>query len=316
MELTVSLVPSALTAPLIEGVVAVEGARIVAAKSVDDNSRRMLQGAFDAAEMSLATFVRAVYDGAQLIGLPVFPGRRFVQAGVLVRRDAGIGHPRELAGRRVALPQYWLTSSVWHRGVLREEYGVDEKAVHWLTLAPERGGAPFPQNVHVTACAGASIAELLAHGRADAALVPRPTSPELERAGAVCLFADVGAAQRDYYARTGVFPIMHFIAMRKAAFASEPRFAAAFGAAFQRAKHMALREPARRLALESPLAGLELEAALALLEGDLWPIGLERNRSALASFTRYAREQGLASVLPPLEKLFVPDTTMEHAHAA
>ena len=92
---------------------------------------------------------------------------------MFVHRDAGIATPQSLAGRRVAVPQYWLTSSVWHRGLLRDEYGVDAQSIDWFTIASERGAAPLPPGVRVTrhrrhdrSCSCSRS------GRIDAALVP------------------------------------------------------------------------------------------------------------------------------------------------
>jgi len=139
-KIALSLVPSSLTTPLLDGSVKIDGVAVVphAAKSVDDNSRAMLSGGFDVAEMSLATFARAKDRGAKLIGLPVFPGRRFIQPGVAVAKGRRFASPREFAGKTVALPQYWLTSSMWHRGVLQHEYGVAPDQVNWVTAVVER----------------------------------------------------------------------------------------------------------------------------------------------------------------------------------
>jgi 4,5-dihydroxyphthalate decarboxylase len=298
MNCSVSLVESALTLPLLQGRVAVEGVRFEAARSVDDNSRRMLDGAFDVAEMSLATFLRAVDQGTALVGLPVFPGRRFIQAGMLVRLEADIVTPQELAGRRVAVPQYWLTSSVWHRGLLRDEYGIDTQSIEWVSIAPERGAAPLPPGVQVTRAEGASIVQLFAQGRIDAALVPRPITPELEKAGAVNLLADVPAVEREYFARTGIFPIMHFIAMRREAHERDAGLAPAIVAAFEQAAGLAVPDDGFVAAGGAPLA-----------------IGLVPNRPALERFFNYAREQGLVGSLPALADLFVPQPCNQQALA-
>lgn len=289
MTLTLSLVNSALTEPLLLGRVPLPGVQVIPAKSVDDNSRRMLAGEFDIAEMSLATFVRAACQGGDLIGLPLFLGRRFVHEGILVHRDAGIAGPRDLAGRRVAVPQYWLTSSVWHRGLLRDEHGVDGRDIDWVTIAPERGDAPTPP-ARVTRIDGASIAELLADRRVDAALVPRPPSPEHVRAGAVALLPDAQTQQQDYFQRTGIVPILHFVAIRRSLIAAQPGLAAALREAFERCA-------------EADAEAHDLPS----------PIGLASNRPALERFLAYVREQGLVGKPLALEELFVPEPWNQEA---
>jgi 4,5-dihydroxyphthalate decarboxylase len=288
MSCSVSLVESALTLPLLEGGVAADGIQFQAARSVDDNSRRMLEGAFDGAEMSLATFVRAVGQGEPLVGLPIFPGRRFVQANMFVHRDSGITTAQGLMGRRVAVPQYWLTSSVWHRGLLADEYGVDVRSIDWFTTASERGAAPLPPGVRVTRVEGSSIIQLFEQRRIDAALMPRPLSRELSDAGATHLLADAPAVQRDYFARTGVFPIMHFIALRRPALDSRPGLAAALMNAFGQAAGLAAADEA-------------FAKACAIAP----PIGLAANLATLRRFATHAREQMLVRELPAIEDLFV-----------
>ena len=293
MNCSVSLVESALTLPLLQGRVTAQGLHFQAARSVDDNSRRMLEGAFDVAEMSLATFVRAVGQGEPLVGLPVFPGRRFVQANMFVHRESGIATAQALAGRRVAVPQYWLTSSVWHRGLLSDEFGVDPQSIDWFTTASERGAAPLPPGVRVTQLEGTSIVQLFEQRRIDAALLPRALTRELTEAGATNLLADAPATQREYFSRTGIFPIMHFIAMRRSLACAQPQLVAALCAAFETS------------ARDCPDVDADLPG----------PVGLVSNRPTLERFFVYAREQGLVRDLPTLADLFVPEPCNQQALA-
>jgi 4,5-dihydroxyphthalate decarboxylase len=289
MTITVSLIASELTKPLLQ--LGLPGMQMREAISVDDNSRRMIAGEFDVAEMSLATFVQVVSRGAKLVGLPVFPGRRPVQVGMLARRGSGVTSPRALVGRRVAVPQYWLTSSVWHRGVLREEYSVAAESIEWITTAPERGTATFPPGVVVTRVENTTIAELFAQERIDAALLPRPINEQQKAAGAMNLFEDVGAAQRAYLARTGIVPIMHFVAMKGDLLRRAPQAPPALVAAFLQAQ--------RALPAGAP-------------PNRPSPVGLAANRSALERFLAYAREQQLVRELPQLEQIFVTGPFSEH----
>jgi 4,5-dihydroxyphthalate decarboxylase len=295
MSCSVSLVESALTLPLLQGSVRAEGLQFQAARSVDDNSRRMLEGAFDIAEMSLATFVRAVGQGEPLVGLPVFPGRRFVQANMFVHRDAAIATPQGLAGQRVAVPQYWLTSSVWHRGLLSDEFGVDPQSIEWFTTASERGATPLPPGVQVTRVEGTSIVQLFEQRRIDAALLPRPLTRELSEAGATNLLADTTTTQQAYFARTGIFPIMHFIAMRRSLASEQPQLVVALCKAFE--------------ACVRAVPNVDAHAGLP------GPVGLAPNRATLERFFGYARDQGLVRNLPALAELFVPEPFNQQAIA-
>jgi 4,5-dihydroxyphthalate decarboxylase len=288
-KIALSLVPSSLTTPLLDGTVKIDGVAVVphAAKSVDDNSRAMLSGGFDVAEMSLATFARAKDRGAKLIGLPVFPGRRFVQPGVAVGKGRKFASPRAFAGKTVALPQYWLTSSMWHRGLLQHEYGVAPNQVNWVTVVAERGESAFPDGVNVTVREGAKIPELLDAGEVDAALLPRPIPGN-------CIFRNASQAQREYVLATGIFPIMHFIVMREEA----AELAPALMRAFERAK-------SRAAAPEPPIQGMSVEEGTRAIGRDPWPYGLAKNRAVLDTFLGYAHEQGLVRMRQSVDALFV-----------
>src|SRR5215212_5972710 len=111
LKLSMSLVPGPLTQPVLAGEVVPQGVdvSVAAGKSVDGNSRQMLNLAFDVAEMSLATFLKAREQGTPLIGLPIFTGRRFLQPCVLAAASAAVETPADLAGKRVGLPQFWMT---------------------------------------------------------------------------------------------------------------------------------------------------------------------------------------------------------------
>ena len=288
-KIALSLVPSSLTTPLLDGTVKIEGVAVVphAAKSVDDNSRAMLSGGFDVAEMSLATFARVKDRGAKLVGLPVFPGRRFVQPGIAVGKGRKFASPREFAGKTVALPQYWLTSSMWHRGVLQHEYGVAPHQVNWITAVVERGETSFPDGLNVTVREGAKIPELLESGEVDAALLPRPIPGN-------CVFRDPAQAQREYVLATGIFPIMHFIVMREEVVELAP----ALMRAFEKAK-------SRAAAPEPPIQGMSVEDGMRAIGRDPWPYGLAKNRAVLDIFFGYAHEQGLVRTRQSVDALFV-----------
>jgi 4,5-dihydroxyphthalate decarboxylase len=265
----------------------------------------MLEGAYDVAEMSLATFLSVAGPDSELVGLPVYPGRRFIHGGMLVRPDAGINAPGDLAGRKVGLPQYWLTSSVWHRGILREEFGVDTDSIEWVTVVPERGTADLPSNAKVTFMEDTAFHELLTEQKTDALLMPRTDLPSLQHPEIVPIFADVPAAQKQYFSATGVFPIMHFIVMRRELHDSAPNLAANIIAAFETAKEGVMSDPARRAQLEAPIAGTSPEEWAEVVGEDPWQYGLEANRKPIETFQRYAEEEGLVRQHHNIEDFFV-----------
>ncbi|WP_198171021.1 substrate-binding domain-containing protein [Actinoplanes awajinensis] len=88
---------------------------------------------FDAAEMSLSSYVIGLTRDAPFIALPVFPSRMFRHSGIYLPPGSGISEPAELAGRRVGLAEYQLTANVWIRGLLADEYDVPVESVTYVT---------------------------------------------------------------------------------------------------------------------------------------------------------------------------------------
>lgn len=282
--ITMSLLHSPLTAAILDGDVGLDGAALepVAARSMDANSRAMLELTYDVAEMSFATYVRArVTEHMPLVALPVFTGRRFVQPLVSCAPEAGIRAPGDLPGKRVGMPQFWMTSSVWHRGVLESHYRVDASSVQWFTTAPERiAGLPTTAFQRVD---GARPAELLQAGRVDCVMSPKAVrDPETPT---VPLFPDVVAEQRDYFLKTGVFPIMHLVVVRESLLDECSGFEQELVDLFHRAK--------AAVPQEAPVAGMDEEEARRVFGSEPWPYGISANSSSLEAFLGYAVDQGL-----------------------
>lgn len=291
MPFSCALIASALTAPILDGTIANPALDLtLTTGTVDENSRAMIAGRFDVAEMSMATFVQARARGLELRALPVFLGRRFLQACVAFAADARIGVPGDLRGKRIALPQFWMTSSMWHRGLLEHEYGVQVTEVDWLTTQPERLDAVFSSGVRVERVDDRPLPALLADGTADAIFAPRRPA---EASGLRFLFADPVATAVDYRARTGIYPVLHTVVVREAVITEQPEAAAALFDLFVRAKAQAYAQP-DTAAIESPLAECAFAQARDRL-GDPYPFGLHANAAAIDAFLTYAVEQGLTA---------------------
>jgi 4,5-dihydroxyphthalate decarboxylase len=296
--LVCALIPSGLTQPVLKGAVATPGLGIsFSPGNVDDNSRGMIAGKFDIAEMSIGTYVQAKSRGADLIALPIILGRRFLQPCVLYGTRTRLGTPADLRGKKIAFPQFWMTSSVWHRGLLEHEYGVPATAVEFLTTQDERVEAPFTAGVKVTQIANRPlmdffkmIPQLLDDGTADVVFAPRLFD---ELAGLARLFRDPTGVTLEYRRRTGIYPLMHTIVLRGALVRERPELGPGLAELFTRSKAAAYADPAAEL--ESPLPGTTFEQARALLGGDPYPFGIDANRASLEAFFDYAFEQQLSA---------------------
>jgi 4,5-dihydroxyphthalate decarboxylase len=198
-----------------------------------------------------------------------------------------------------------MTSSVWHRLVLRQVHGVRQEEVYWVTTAPERMGAlGMPPGVDVRQdTTGRSTRDLMLAGEIDAMMSGRPSAPGSGPDEPVAAFPDLVAAQRDYYRKTGMFPIMHLVAMKEELAAKEPWLVESLCDAFTRAKDQG-REEALGDPRDGPIAGGTAEDARALLGDDPWPYGLGPSRDVLQTFLNDVRDQGLLERPLAVEDLF------------
>ena len=253
--------------------------------------------------------------------IPVFPLRTFRHKSIFVRTDAGIEHPSDLKGRRVATPGYSSTSLVWIRGMLQDEYGVRPEDIEWVVSAKDSGAAlsgtvsknenVFPKDLNVaTGPAGKDESDLLVDRDVDAlfhALEPRAFvegNPKVKR-----LFSDLRSVEQDYHKRTGIFPIMHAVAVRNDMVKAFPELPAAIFQAYSDAKAMEYKALKQKWYFETmPWFSSELADTIELMGENFFPYGIEANRKTLEALFRYSNEQGLASHLLTVEDLFVPST--------
>ncbi|WP_009478491.1 4,5-dihydroxyphthalate decarboxylase [Rhodococcus sp. JVH1] len=278
--------------------------------------RMMRHREFDVAEMSLSTYVASLDSGpAPFVALPVFTSRMFRHGGIYVHTDAGIDSPADLRGKLVGTPEFQLTAGVWIRGILAEYHGVPVDSVTYLTGGQESPGRIEKYAVDtaldvVPIAPGHALSEMLASGDIDALYTPRvPSSfrrrdPRIKR-----LFPDVVAAEKNYYATTGIFPIMHVVVIRRDIYERHPWAAQSLYKACVLARDDAYAriDDSSALRFMEPWLIQQLEQTRELLGPDYWSYGLEANRKALDVFLRYHHEQGLSSQLRLPEDLFAPE---------
>jgi len=256
--------------------------------------RRMLnEHEFDAAEVSLSSYVMAHARGRPFTAIPAFPRRLFSQTQIYVNEKAGIAHPRELAGRRVGLQSFQTTLAVLAKGDVAHEYGVDLKSVNWVVRAAETIPFEPPPGWSIEYVpADADLGEMLAEGSLDALFLSRVPSTLGER-GVRRLFDDPEAECAAFFRRNGYFPIMHVIAISRDSVARLPELPRILLDLYGQAK--ALADGFRDDPGWSQLAfgRLALEDERAALGADPWPVGFPANRACLDRFVGYSRDQGL-----------------------
>jgi len=263
-------------------------------------------------ELSMSSHILSVARGdSRYIGIPVYPSRSFRHNAIYVRADRGIADPKDLEGRTIGTPEYQQTAGLWIRGMLRDQHGVDTRGITWIS-GGERTAVSLPPGYDVrTTPEGDTLDAMLADGRIDAFMGPRPPSCFVQGTAPVRrLFADPRAAEEAYHRATGFFPIMHCIAIRRDVAETHPGLPAALLRAFNEAKAIALAEAALTnvLRISLPWIAYEVQRQAAMMGGDPWPYGFARNCDELAAMCRYAQEDGLAQRPVTPEELFHPSS--------
>lgn len=280
---------------------------------------RMLQHReFDAAELSLGGYVvRRARGATDLLAIPVFPSRFFRHSCVFVNARSGIHTPGDLRGKRVGVPEYQMTAAVWVRGIFSDDYGLDPADIEWIQGGLEEPGrVPFepvqPPGVSLGfAPAGETLSGMLADGRLDALVTARTPSSFGDGTGRVRrLFEHPWDVEREYFSRTGIFPIMHTVGIKAEVLEADPWVAQTLVKAFEASKDLCLRELSQTSALPVSLPFLTEHATETqrLMGQDHWPYGLEPNRRTLETFVRYLHEQGLIAERTEIAALFAPPT--------
>ena len=280
--------------------------------------RAMRSRDFDITELSFSSYlVKHAQGDCPYIAVPVFLSRAFRHTSIYVRKDR-IHQPQDLKGKRVGIPEYQLTAIVWARSILQDDYGIRPEDVTWVRGGIDTPGRPekiklnLPAGVHVEAAPeGTTISQLLDAGEIDGFIAPRPPSgAALQNPHVGWLFDDPTAVAKDYYRRTGIFPIMHVVGIRKEIAAAHPWLPAAVFKAFNASKAAALELLADTSATKVTLPFVEeqLKAAKDLLGEDFWSYGVQANRNTLQAFLKHHHAQGLSSRLVDVDELFHPST--------
>ncbi|QQX87008.1 ABC transporter substrate-binding protein [Cupriavidus necator] len=280
--------------------------------------RAMRSQDFDISELSFSSYlVKHARGDCPYIAVPVFLSRAFRHTSIYVRKDR-IGRPEDLKGCRIGIPEYQLTAIVWARAVLQDDFGIHPSDVTWVRGGIDAPGRPekvklqLPADVRVEAAPeGRTISELLDSGEIDGFIAPRPPgAAALRNKNVGWLFDDPTAEAKDYFRRTGVFPIMHVVGVRKTLAEAQPWLPGAVFKAFSQSKAHALAQLSDTSATKVTMPFVEemLKAARETLGEDYWSYGVQANLRTLETFSRHHHGQGLSERLVPVEEMFHPST--------
>ncbi|WP_146591025.1 PhnD/SsuA/transferrin family substrate-binding protein [Puniceibacterium confluentis] len=305
------------TAKLISGEIGIEGVEANFIRVVPQIGafRRMVRDVeFDVCELAPTTYIIARAHGAPFIALPIFVMRSFHHGTMVKLPDAGIAGPRDLEGKKVGIRAYSVTTCVWNRQILEEEFGVDTSKITWVVDDEEHVTAlKLPPNV-VRAPEGRSLYDMMRNGEIVAGSsgnsgVGRTGSPtggwQTVRTDWPKLIPDAAERERAAYAATGVYPMHGTIVVKDAVLAEHPWVARSIRDAFQRARDDWM------AGWEQGIGDSKDDAKyrrLAGIVGDPLPYGLQPNLPTINALRTAAHKQGLTPRLMELDEIFVdPD---------
>jgi 4,5-dihydroxyphthalate decarboxylase len=268
--------------------------------------------------MSLSSYTVSLFKPQRpFVAIPVFPSRFFRHSCIYVNANSGIREPRDLIGKRVGNPEYQMTAPVWIRGILSDHYGVPVDSVTYCTGGEEEPGRPeklkldLPANIRVEPIGETqTLSQMLLDGEIDALYTARMPSTFRTGGGRVRrLFDNFVDVERQYFRDTGIFPIMHTVAIRTEVYQANRWVAQSLYKAFLEAQRQNYEDLMETAALKTSLPWLtaHVEETRREMGDDFWPYGLDRNRKTLETFLRYHFEQGLSKRLLTPDELFAPE---------
>ena len=313
------------TQALVDGSVTIEGvdAHFHTARIVPEIFEAMIRKrAYDVSELGMTFFLRII-DGDDLpfVAIPVFPNRAFRHSAIYINKHAGIARPEDLNGKTIGeLAVYGHDAGIMPKGMLSDEFGFRPETCRWIV-----GGIDFPMepvdfipNPHPdgvevkTAAKGADLGKMLEKGEIDALISADIPECVIEGSSDVGrLFEDYIAVERDYYQRTGIFPIMHTVVVTRELAEQEPEVVSAVFKGFCRAKDAMAERLVKGMTFNNmasmiPWTTRLLQEDRAILGKDWWPYGIAANAKAIDAVLRYHHEQGITKRRFTIEDIFVP----------
>ena len=276
--------------------------------------RMVLHREFDMSELSSSEAIVHFCQGhSPFVALPVFPARVFRHGNIYVSVKSGVTTPKDFEGKRIGVPLYSMTAAIWIKGLLEDDYGVDLSGITWVQGGSDHLGShgedrPPPSIPGVRIVANRSdktLFQLLEDG--EIAGFIGTGSPNLGHGKIARLFPDHVEREKDYFRRTGIHPIMHLVAIKRAIYDRDPWIAPPLYRAFVEAKDrawVALHNTGTNRSM-LPWVCAHVAETEAIMGNDPWPYGVEANRKTLTTLVRNLHRQGLIERQPSLEELFV-----------
>ena len=270
--------------------------------------------------MSLSSYTMTLgFDHPPFIAIPVFASRVYRHQSIFINTKAGIKSPEDLKGKRVGIPEYQMTASVWERGIMKSEYGVPYDSMTYYTGASEPSAGKreekiklnLPDGIKVhTIEEGKNLSQMLQDGEIDALFTAHKPSSFMEHPDKVQrLFPNFKDVEKKYFKKTKIFPIMHVIVLRRDTYERYPWIAKSMQLAFAKSLDIAYEAISNTGSLRYMLPWLQdhLEETQDHMGERYWEDGCAENRHVLDQFLEYHYEQGLSKKRLSPEDLFAPN---------
>lgn len=278
---------------------------------------------WEISEFSLATYCTIVAQGdSPMVGLPIFPSRVFRHGAIFVREDSGIRSAADLKGKRIGIPQWTQTAVTYVRGWLEHDAGVPLTSIDWIQAGVNDPGRKemarfeLPPGYRLRAMPDRSLNDLLASGDVDAVISARPPNVFLRgEHGVKRLIPDYREQEKQYFLKTGIFPIMHMLVMRRDVYEQNRWIARNLLTAFEQAKRACLPELCQGMTSFLPTAWgndhVEDTNHMLFPDGDPFPYGIEKNRKTLEPFLTWCHEQGVTKRKLSLDEIFPKELALD-----
>lgn len=270
--------------------------------------------AFDVSELSMSGYIKEKSENKnRFIAIPVFPSRMFRHSFIFINKNSSINKPADLKYCKVGIPDYSSTASLWIRGLLSDEYGVNSKDIKWLQGPLEDKSEKKQMEILLPAefdiepiDESKTLSQMLINQEIEAIISPKTplcykTNPQITR-----LFEDAKSLEIEYYKKTKIFPIMHTLIIKNNIYEMNPWIAKCLYQAFEEAKNESIKDMYKSDVLNTNLIWelQALEEQEALFGEKFWHYGIEYNRIALNEMLKYSYEQGLSARRVSIDELF------------
>ena len=260
---------------------------------------------WDVSELSFAKYCSIMSQpNPPITGIPVFVSRVFRHSAWYVAADGPVREAADLAGKRIGIPEWSQTATVYARGWLAEDAGIPLEDVDWVQAGVNEPGRielahlKLPDGIRYRQVPERSLTEMLLAGDIDALISARPPRAFLDGDTRIeRLIPDYRRQEQDYFRRTGIYPIMHTVAIRRDTYDKHPWAAMNLLNGFEAAKKRSVARLTSVTHSQIPVPWIydtvpELAADI-FPGGDYWPYGIEPNRPTIEAFLRFCHDQGL-----------------------